>query len=151
MRMCRRTDAEWRAPGCDSRHNLAASATFRRSGNTSDSDLTSQTGHFADFSAIPENLIGFGSRLNVLAKSALSAVVLQEMRRKQSERGMALLVELRQRFQRAWQPVRPALPHRLWLLRALALCVACSSSQNLAAFATLSRRKKSPFPASSIS
>jgi hypothetical protein len=60
---------------CDSRNNLAVSATFRRSGNTSDSDLISQTSCFADIPTILEYPIGFGSEPNALTKSALSATL----------------------------------------------------------------------------
>ena len=61
--------AEW----CDSRHNLATLAAFRHSGNTSHSDVTSQTSRFADIPAILEYPIGFRGRSNALAKSVLAA------------------------------------------------------------------------------
>ncbi len=48
-------------------------AAFRHSGNTSHSDLTSQTSRFADIPAILEYPIGFRGRSNVLAKSVLAA------------------------------------------------------------------------------
>src|SRR5260370_18234986 len=48
-------------------------AAFQRSGNTSHSDLTSQTSRFADIPAILEYPIDFRSRSNTLAKSVLAA------------------------------------------------------------------------------
>src|SRR5260370_189930 len=48
-------------------------AAFQRSGNTSHSDLTSQTSRFADIPAILEYPIGFRGRSNALATSVLAA------------------------------------------------------------------------------